>query len=114
VKLFRLGDYFIERFRLLARTYYDRQQRLITARYVVGFLWSSITTLAGSLTYLYVALQAVVGKLTLGDLTLYTQAASSLQGAVHEGGLLGSGLDTGHPQPLQQHVRAQPLPQHPL
>jgi len=82
VKLFRLGDYFIERFRLLARTYYDRQQRLITARYVVGFLWSSITTLAGSLTYLYVALQAVVGKLTLGDLTLYTQAASSVQGSI--------------------------------
>ena len=82
VKLFRLGDYFIERFRLLARTYYDRQQRLITARYVVGFLWSSITTLAGSLTYLYVALQAVVGRLTLGDLTLYTQAASSVQGSI--------------------------------
>jgi ATP-binding cassette, subfamily B, bacterial len=82
VKLFRLGDYFIERFRLLARTYYDRQQRLITARYVVGFLWSSITTLAGSLTYLYVALRAVAGDLTLGDLTLYTQAASSVQGSI--------------------------------
>src|SRR5499427_1770434 len=82
VKLFRLGDYFIERFRLLARTYYDRQRRLITARYVVGFLWSSITTLAGSLTYLYVALQAVAGRLTLGDLTLYTQAASSVQSSI--------------------------------
>ena len=82
VKLFRLGDYFIERFRLLARTYYDRQRKLITARYVVGFLWSSITTLAGSLTYLYVALQAVAGRLTLGDLTLYTQAASSVQSSI--------------------------------
>ena len=82
VKLFRLGDYFIERFRLLARTYYDRQQRLVTARYVVGFLWSSITILAGSVTYLYVALQAVAGKLTLGDLTLYTQAASSVQSSI--------------------------------
>ena len=82
VKLFRLGDYFIERFRLLARAYYDRQQRLITARYVVGFLWSSITILAGSLTYLYVALQAVAGRLTLGDLTLYTQAASSVQNSI--------------------------------
>ncbi|HSR23714.1 MAG TPA: ABC transporter ATP-binding protein, partial [Candidatus Eisenbacteria bacterium] len=41
-----------------------------------------ITTLAGSVTYLYVALQAVAGRLTLGDLTLYTQAASSVQGSI--------------------------------
>ena len=48
---------------------------------------ASITTLAGSLTYLYVALQAIAGRLTLGDLTLFTQAASSVQGSVQ--GLLG-------------------------
>src|SRR5215472_3936595 len=82
VKLFGLGDYFIERFKLLSQTYYDRQRRLITARYIVGFLWSSITTLAGSATYLYVAVQAVNQVLTLGDLTLYTQAASSVQGSI--------------------------------
>jgi ATP-binding cassette subfamily B protein len=92
VKLFSLGDYFIDRFKLLSQTYYDRQQRLITARYIVGFLWSSITTLAGSATYLYVALQAVAGRLSLGDLTLYTQAASSVQSSIQ--GILGgfSGL----------------------
>jgi ATP-binding cassette subfamily B protein len=82
VKLFGLGDYFIERFKLLSQTYYDRQRRLITARYVVGFLWSSITTLAGSATYLYVALKAVTGPLNLGDLTLYTQASSSVQSSI--------------------------------
>ena len=87
VQLFGLGGFFIRRFRLLADVYYDRQRRLVTARYLVGFLWSSLTTLAGSLTYLYVAMQAVVGKLTLGDLTLYTQAASSVQGSIQ--GLLG-------------------------
>jgi ATP-binding cassette, subfamily B, bacterial len=92
VKLFSLGDYFIDRFKLLSQTYYDRQQRLITARYIVGFLWSSITTLAGSATYLYVALQAVTRVLSLGDLTLYTQAASSVQSSIQ--GILGgfSGL----------------------
>jgi ATP-binding cassette subfamily B protein len=82
VKLFGLGDYFIDRFKLLSQTYYDRQRRLITARYIVGFLWSSITTLAGSATYLYVALRAITGPLTLGDLTLYTQAASSVQSSI--------------------------------
>jgi ATP-binding cassette, subfamily B, bacterial len=82
VKLFGLGPYFIDRFRQLSRVYQDRQRRLVVARYFVGFVWSAITILAGSLTYLYVALQAIAGRLTLGDLTLYTQAASSVQGSV--------------------------------
>jgi ATP-binding cassette subfamily B protein len=87
VKLFGLGPYFIDRFRQLSKVYQDRQRGLVVARYFVGFIWSTITTLAGSLTYLYVALQAIAGKLTLGDLTLYTQAAASVQGSVQ--GLLG-------------------------
>ena len=87
VKLFGLGPYFIDRFRQLSTVYQDRQRGLVIARYFVGFFWSTITTLAGSLTYLYVAFQAIAGRLTLGDLTLYTQAASSVQGSVQ--GLLG-------------------------
>jgi ATP-binding cassette subfamily B protein len=87
VKLFGLGDYFVRRFRLLAATYYDRQRRVVTTRYILGSLWSLLTTLAGSVTYLYVALQAVAGRLTIGDLTLYTSAASSVQSSIQ--GILG-------------------------
>ncbi len=87
VKLFGLGPYFIERFRQLSTVYQDRQRGLVVTRYFAGFVWSSITTLAGSLTYLYVALQAIAGNLTLGSLTFFTQAASSVQGSVQ--GLLG-------------------------
>ena len=79
VKLFGLGPYFIDRFRQLATIYQDRQRRIVVTRYFAGFIWSTLTILAGSLTYLYVALQAVAGRLTLGDLTLFTQAASSVQ-----------------------------------
>ncbi len=39
VKLFNLGGFFIDRYRLLAQTYYNRQQRLVTARYLAGYLW---------------------------------------------------------------------------
>ncbi|HYH92191.1 MAG TPA: ABC transporter ATP-binding protein, partial [Candidatus Saccharimonadales bacterium] len=87
VKLFGLGTYFIERFRQLSAVYQERQRGLVVSRYFVGFVWSTITTLAGSLTYLYVALQAIAGRLTLGDLTLFTQAATSVQASVQ--GLLG-------------------------
>src|SRR5215467_1965010 len=113
VKLFGLGDYFIERFKLLSRTYYDRQRRLITARYIVGFLWSSITTLAGSATYLYVALEAVAGRLTLGDLTLYTQAASSVQSSI-QGILSGfSGLYLNNLFELMETKSQIDSPEHP-
>ncbi|MEA2577064.1 MAG: ATP-binding cassette, subfamily bacterial [Chloroflexota bacterium] len=90
VKLFDLGPYFIDRFRMLSKVYQDRQRGLVVARYFVGFAWSAITTLAGSLTYLYVALQAIAGRLTLGDLTLFTAAAASVQGSV-QGLLSGFG-----------------------
>src|SRR6202171_351052 len=82
VKLFGLGPYFIERYRLLSGTYYERQRRQITRRYIAGYAWGVLTTLAGSVTYLYVALQAVAGRLTLGDLSLYTSAASSVQSSI--------------------------------
>jgi ATP-binding cassette subfamily B protein len=90
VKLFGLGPYFIDRFRQLSQVYQDRQRGLVVARYFAGFVWSTVTTLAGSLTYLFVAFQAIAGRLTLGDLTLYTQAASSVQGSV-QGLLSGFG-----------------------
>lgn len=82
VKLFGLGAYFIQRFKLLAANYYDRQRGQVTSRYLIGAAWGLITTLAGSATYLYVALKAITGPLTLGDLTLYTQAASSVQSSI--------------------------------
>src|SRR5437879_1377391 len=87
VKLFGLGRYFIDRYRLIGNAYYGRQRRQVVRRYLVGFLWGNLSTIATSVTYLYVALQAIIGKLTLGDLTLYTTAAQSVQNSIQ--GILG-------------------------
>jgi ATP-binding cassette subfamily B protein len=87
VKLFDLGGYFVQRYRALAQTFNGRQRRLIRSRYLAGFAWGSLSTIAGSVTYLYVALQAIAGRLTIGDLTLYTTAATSVQGSIQ--GILG-------------------------
>src|SRR3989441_11440379 len=81
-KLFGLGGYFIDRYRLIAKAYYGTQRAQVARRYMTGFAWGNLSTIATSLTYLYVALQAIVGRLTLGDLTLYTTAASSVQGSI--------------------------------
>jgi ATP-binding cassette, subfamily B, bacterial len=87
VKLFGLGGYFIERYRLIANTFYASQRAQVARRYMTGFAWGNLSTVATSLTYLYVALQAIAGRLSLGDLSLYTAAAQSVQGSIQ--GILG-------------------------
>ncbi|HYM51796.1 MAG TPA: ABC transporter ATP-binding protein [Candidatus Limnocylindrales bacterium] len=87
VKLFGLGDYFIGRYRMIADAFYGSQRRQVVMRYLAGFAWGNLSTVATSLTYLYVAVQAVAGRLTLGDLTLYTTAAQAVQNSIQ--GILG-------------------------
>ena len=91
VKLFGLGGYFIERYRLIAHAFYSSQRGQLVRRYLTGFAWGNLSTVATSVTYLYVALQAIAGRLTLGDLTLYTQAAVSVQSSIQSilGGFSG-------------------------
>jgi ATP-binding cassette subfamily B protein len=87
VKLFTAGDYFIDRYERTASGYYEETRQLLVRRYLSGFGWGSLTTLASSGTFLYVAILAVRGQVTLGALTVYTQAAGQVQGAFQ--GILG-------------------------
>ncbi len=82
VKLFTLAPHFLTQFRDLAQGYYDEQRGLITKRYLAGYAWGALSIAANAGTYLYVAVQAVAGKLTLGDLSLYTQAAGTVQSSL--------------------------------
>jgi ATP-binding cassette, subfamily B, bacterial len=87
VKLFTAEDYFIDRYERTAAGYYEETRQLLVRRYLAGFGWGSLTTLASSGTFLYVALLAVRGQVTLGALTVFTQAAAQVQGAFQ--GILG-------------------------
>jgi ATP-binding cassette subfamily B protein len=82
VKLFGLGGYFIERYRLIANVFYDTQRSQLVRRYLTGFALGNISTIVTSFTYLYIALQAIAGHLSLGALTAYTQAAVSVQNSI--------------------------------
>src|SRR5437660_1839355 len=77
IKLFTLGSFLIDRFRRLANKLYIEDKEIVVRRYLTNFLWSSLTGVANSAIYLYVALQVVVsmGRISLGSLTRYTQAA---------------------------------------
>src|SRR5216683_1050072 len=82
VKLFGLGHYFIERYRLIAKAFYDTQRSQLVSRYLTGFALGNISTVVTSITYLYIALQAIAGRLSLGALTAYTQAAVQVQNSI--------------------------------
>ncbi len=79
VKLFNLGPFLSNRYRSIFDEYYAENRSLIVRRYLAGYAWGALSTLVSSATYLYVALRTVAGKITLGDLTLFTQAAVSIQ-----------------------------------
>ncbi len=81
-KLFGLGPYFVDRFRRLGQVFYDRQRKLTRNRSISSTSWGLLSTAAGSAIALYIALEAVGGRLTLGDLALYTAAAAAVQGSV--------------------------------
>jgi ATP-binding cassette subfamily B protein len=79
IKIFDLGSFFLERFQTTATRFYNENRNLLTRRSLSGFFWGLLTVLASSGTFLYVAIQALYGLITLGDVTLYTQAANSVQ-----------------------------------
>ena len=91
VKLFGLSQYFIERYRLIASAFYDTQRAQVVRRYLTGFGLGNISTIVTSVTYLYIALQAIAGRLSLGHLTAYTQAAIQVQNSIQSilGGFSG-------------------------
>lgn len=81
IKLFTLGDFFIDRFQELFERYYAENRSLVIRRYLAGAAWSMLSVLASGFTFLYVAFRALTGRLSVGDLTLYVQAADGVSNA---------------------------------
>ncbi len=79
IKLFGLGNYFIDRWGEIASRFYKENRTLVRRRYLAGFGLGSLSTIVSSGTFLYVALQTVRGLFNLGQLTVYTQAVGQVQ-----------------------------------
>lgn len=79
IKLFTLGEHFVDRYRMVSENYYNETRQLLVRRYLAGFGWGALTIVASSATYLYVAVQAVRGIITIGQLTVFVQAAQQVQ-----------------------------------
>ena len=82
LRLFNLGKYFLRAFERLNRelNQTQRTQQLRELRWQTGL--SLLSNLVTSGTFVAVILQAFAGKISLGDVTFYTSAVGSVQGAL--------------------------------
>jgi ATP-binding cassette subfamily B protein len=91
IKLFGLGQFFSDKWEGLSNQFYKENRTLIKRRYLTGFALGTLSVVFTSGTYIYVALNTIAGRLTLGDLTFYSQAMMQVQGNLSSilGGLSG-------------------------
>jgi ATP-binding cassette subfamily B protein len=86
VKLLGLGPLFLGRYRDLSEQFYLEDRALTVKRGVVGHALSLLATISFYGGYLVMALAAVAGKMSLGDMTLYVvafrQGQTSFQSAL--------------------------------
>ncbi|GHO90068.1 multidrug ABC transporter permease [Reticulibacter mediterranei] len=82
IRLFNLGEYFLSRFLSMTRDIQqnERQQQKRELRWQAGL--ALLGSLVSSATFVVVISSAFSGRISLGDVVLYTSAVSSVQGAL--------------------------------
>jgi ATP-binding cassette, subfamily B, bacterial len=83
IRLFNLGEYFLKAFQRLSLEVHgiQRRQQMRETWWRSGL--SLLSSLVSSGTFIVVILQAFSGRLSLGDITLYTSAGEIIQAALY-------------------------------
>ncbi|HEY9699576.1 MAG TPA: ABC transporter ATP-binding protein [Trichocoleus sp.] len=71
VKLFQLGEMLLRRYHSLFDRLYREDRDLTIRRSLWGYGLSLISTIAFYATYVWIVLEAIAGRISLGDLTMY-------------------------------------------
>ncbi|MEI9938256.1 MAG: ABC transporter ATP-binding protein [Pseudomonadota bacterium] len=71
VKLFGIGPHLLDRYRMLAESFFEEDKKLAIRRALLTHAFSLIGTLAFYATYAVMAVAAALARITLGNLTLY-------------------------------------------
>lgn len=78
IKLFNLADFFIGRSTALSKQMYQEDRQLQARHTRVYLLWSVVPVFASAAIYLYVALQTIERRISLGALTQYALAINEV------------------------------------
>ena len=113
VQLYDLGPEFLDRYRRIFDKLYAEDRRLTIRRDLWGFFMGVVSSLAFYGTYAWIALSTVVGRITLGQMTMYlmvfrqgqTAVAAILSsiGGMYEDNLYLSNLYEYLEQPVEPH-----------
>lgn len=71
VKLYQLGEMLLGRYRQLFNNLYGEDRNLTLRRGWWGYLLSLVSTTAFYLAYAWIVIETVLGKISLGDMTMY-------------------------------------------
>ncbi len=71
VKLYQLGELFLERYKGIFDRIYAEDRNLTVRRNIWGYLLSLLSSLAFYGAYTWIVLEAIAGRISLGDLTMY-------------------------------------------
>ncbi len=86
VKLYQIGEMLLERYRQLFDTLYVEDRDLTLKRGQWGYVLSLFSTTAFYIAYAWIVVQTVVGRISLGDMTMYItvfrQGQSTFSGAL--------------------------------
>jgi ATP-binding cassette subfamily B protein len=88
VKIFGLQSFLLERYRELAKRFYDASRLLATRRALWGALLTAVGTLGYYVAYAFIAWRTLRGEFTIGDLTFLSGAFRRLRNLL-EGLLIG-------------------------
>lgn len=88
VKLYGLGDLFLDRYRKLYRHFFDQERSLAVRRMTYGFVLGLIASAAFYGVYAWIVIATMAGRLTLGEMTMLMMIFRQAQGALR--GVLGA------------------------
>jgi len=102
IKLFRLGEYFLQKCMDVFWKFYREKKSLNAKCQMEGFAVNILSSLGFYASYMYIIYQTALTRITLGQVTMYTQAFSKSQlyienflrsiAAIYEGSLFVSHL----------------------
>ena len=86
VKLFQLGNLFLDRYKNIFSRLYAEDKELTISRGIWSYLLGSLSTVAFYLLYAWIIYETVKGKISLGEMTMYImvfrQGQATLSGAL--------------------------------
>lgn len=82
VRLFNLGDFFLRKFVQATQEVYENQRKQQKRETYWQTLFSFLTHIVSSATFIVVVVQAFAGNLSIGDVAFYMSAVASVQGSL--------------------------------